>query len=387
MYSNECSNKVLMRPSSQSLSKEEVKSHRPRYKPKAQISITNTCRIMLVTKVPNNFSSSISNEVSKREEEEEEEEEYVLKMVNNDSSEIKEYFYRERSIRAVMNYPNILKIYRCFKFGKYNCFLLKYEPNGSLRDLMEAMKAVENYPREERFLLGQFIFAEVVTALKYIHIEKVVHGDLKPENILLSKDFHIRLCDFGISKFTKGNSITDFDHENNKACGGTEFYASPEQLNDENGSKITSKTDLWSLGCIIYEFFHGFNPFCYQIIDDKGSTDEKMRYNLKPLSKEQAYRNIREAKYSFPKDKYPSVVALCTELLKKESKDRKACAELEKSEFFNGVLFRALEHRIAPISHELQKKLQEELNKKTGESFIAEDIIEDEGPSFSAYDY
>ena len=98
------------------------------------------------------------------------------------------------------------------------------------------------------------IIYEVCLAIKYLHDMDIMHRDLKPENILLDGEFHAKVCDFGNSNFQRKSEIRQ------TLCGSLK-YTSFEVLVGENQTK---KTDIWSLGVIIYEIFHGRLP-----IDEK----------------------------------------------------------------------------------------------------------------------
>ena len=105
---------------------------------------------------------------------------------------------------------------------------------------------------ESRFI--KFFF-EICLALEAIHEKGIVHADLKPCNFLLSgTDMVIKLTDFGISQIMSSGYNFLYEH----AC--TLPYASPEVL---QGQRYNSKTDIWGLGCIIYEMIAGKQAYGY----------------------------------------------------------------------------------------------------------------------------
>ena len=89
-----------------------------------------------------------------------------------------------------------------------------------------------------------------MTALKQLHDLGIVYRDLKPENVLIDADGHLKLTDFGLSKFSR-------DDLTYTVCG-TALYVAPEVLY-KNGHNKT--IDFWSLGILIYEMFTGETPF------------------------------------------------------------------------------------------------------------------------------
>jgi NIMA (never in mitosis gene a)-related kinase len=89
-----------------------------------------------------------------------------------------------------------------------------------------------------------YIILDICSGLKEIHNKKIIHRDLKPNNIFISKDYKIKIGDFGISKILKDSDYTNTNYI------GTLGYMAPELLSKE---KYNNKADIWSLGCIIYE--------------------------------------------------------------------------------------------------------------------------------------
>ena len=99
------------------------------------------------------------------------------------------------------------------------------------------------------------IAAEVLEALDYIHANGVVHRDLKPENIMVDDNDHIKLIDFGIASDSASRRLT---YANFTATLGTPNYISPEQVKGKRGD---GRTDIYSMGVILYEMLSGKLPF------------------------------------------------------------------------------------------------------------------------------
>jgi serine/threonine-protein kinase len=99
------------------------------------------------------------------------------------------------------------------------------------------------------------IAIEVLKALDYIHSNGVVHRDLKPENIIVDDNDHIKLIDFGIAGDTASRRLT---YANFTAMLGTPDYIAPEQVKGKRGD---GRTDLYSMGVILYEMLTGKLPF------------------------------------------------------------------------------------------------------------------------------
>lgn len=102
------------------------------------------------------------------------------------------------------------------------------------------------------------IAGQVADALAYTHRQGVVHRDLKPANIVRLGDGAVKICDFGIARFAADNGITSRLTGTGIAMG-TPHYMSPEQIG--GGGEIDHRSDLYSLGCVLYEIATGVPPF------------------------------------------------------------------------------------------------------------------------------
>lgn len=99
-------------------------------------------------------------------------------------------------------------------------------------------------------LVSTWIF-QLILVVEYIHSCNIIHRDIKPQNIFVDKDMNLKIGDFGVSKILDGT-------ENCKTTAGTPLYFSPELIKGDHYSK---KTDIWSLGCVIYEICTLEKPF------------------------------------------------------------------------------------------------------------------------------
>jgi TolB-like protein/Flp pilus assembly protein TadD len=160
-----------------------------------------------------------------------------------------ERFLREIEISAQLHHPHILPLYDSGDAGGLLYYVMPYVEGESLRDRLAREKQL---PLDEALQLAR----EVADALSYAHSRGVVHRDIKPENILLESG-HAVVADFGIAR-----AITAAGGETLTGTGvaiGTPAYMSPEQA---AGSRdLDGRSDLYSLGCVLYEMLAGQPPF------------------------------------------------------------------------------------------------------------------------------
>jgi eukaryotic-like serine/threonine-protein kinase len=158
---------------------------------------------------------------------------------------------RERDILAALNHPNIARLYDAGIAPDGQPFLALEYVDG---------RPLDQYCREAQLgveaRLG--LFQQVVSAVAHAHSRLVVHRDLKPSNILVTPEGNVRLLDFGIAKLLEptepdGASLTEIS---GRAL--TPDYASPEQI---TGSAITTASDIYSLGVVLFELLTGTRPY------------------------------------------------------------------------------------------------------------------------------
>ncbi|XP_043567580.1 3-phosphoinositide-dependent protein kinase 1-like isoform X2 [Chiloscyllium plagiosum] len=231
------------------------------------------------------------------------------------------YVTRERDIMSRLDHPFFVKLYFTFQDDEKLYFGLSYAKNGELLKYIRKQGSFdENCTR--------FYSAEIVSALEYLHEIGIIHRDLKPENILLSEDMHIRITDFGTAKVLSSDST----QARANSFVGTAQYVSPELLTEKSACK---SSDLWALGCIIYQLVAGLPPF---------------RAGNEYL----IFQKIIKLEYEFPEKFFPKAKDLVQQLLVFEHTKRLGCEEmggyglLKAHSFFEPVAWENLHLQIPP---------------------------------------
>jgi serine/threonine-protein kinase len=160
-----------------------------------------------------------------------------------------ERFQREIRLLARLQHPHILPLYDSGTTGETSYFVSPFIEGETLRD---RLKREHQLPVDEAVRLT----LEVADALDFAHTHDVIHRDIKPENIL-QHDGHAVVADFGIARAMRRSA-----GEWTTSAGmmvGSPAYMSPEQASGER--QIDGRTDIYSLGCVLYEMLAGEPPF------------------------------------------------------------------------------------------------------------------------------
>jgi len=160
-----------------------------------------------------------------------------------------ERFLREIRIEAGLNHPHILSVYDS---GEADGFLFCVMPFIQGESLRSKLDREGQLPADEAVRICR----EIADALSFAHGQGIIHRDVKPANILLEAG-HAVLADFGLAKALSAAG----DQELTRAgfAVGTPAYASPEQAGGE--ASVDGRSDLYSLGCVLYEMLAGQPPF------------------------------------------------------------------------------------------------------------------------------
>lgn len=155
-------------------------------------------------------------------------------------------FKNESKAIAVLNHPNIVKVYDVSFGDLIQYIVMEYVDGITLKQYIEKQKSL-------RWKDAVYLTIQVLRALQHAHDKGIVHRDVKPQNIMLLADGTIKVTDFGIARFARSEHKTMTD----KAIGSV-HYISPEQA---RGEVTDEKADIYSVGVMLYEMLTGRLPF------------------------------------------------------------------------------------------------------------------------------
>ncbi|MDI6784736.1 MAG: serine/threonine-protein kinase, partial [bacterium] len=217
-----------------------------------------------------------------------------------DHTVIERFKQEVRSARRLAH-PNIVHIYDLNEELGRRFISMEYIPGKNLKDILFEKKKMA--PDE---IIR--ISIQVCSALDYAHSMKIVHRDIKPANIMLTDTGQVKVTDFGIATMLERAGLTQTG-----TMVGTPLYMSPEQT---EGTSIDGRSDLYSLGVMIYELVTGSPPFStgnisYQQVHVKPKPPKKVpeplvRIIMKCLEKNpsERYRNAKELMTDLEKNAY-----------------------------------------------------------------------------------
>jgi serine/threonine-protein kinase len=165
----------------------------------------------------------------------------------------KRQLIKEAQAVARLDHPNICAVYDFEEIGEHSFIVMQYIEGQTLSDLIRK-KSLQS---EQVVNLAQ----QIANALADAHAHGIIHRDIKPKNIMVTPSEQVKVLDFGLAKTIQKNledateSISHLSREG--LLVGTIAYMSPEQL---RGERLDYRTDIFSLGTVLYEMIWGKNP-------------------------------------------------------------------------------------------------------------------------------
>jgi eukaryotic-like serine/threonine-protein kinase len=174
-----------------------------------------------------------------------------------DSPELKERFLVEAQAAAALSHPNICVIHEVGESEDRPYIAMEYVEGETLRD------RVKKGPMKTEEALD--IVSQIAAGLGEAHAKGIIHRDIKSANIMITTKGRAKVMDFGLAKLRGGSSLT-----RTQTTLGTVAYMSPEQA---RGEELDQRTDIWSLGVVLYELLAGKLPF-------RGDHDQTLIYSI-----------------------------------------------------------------------------------------------------------
>lgn len=253
--------------------------------------------------------------------------EYAIKVLDKrhiiKEKKVKYVNIEKDTLNRLTEHPGVVRLYYTFQDERSLYFVLDLAAGG---ELLGVLKRTGSFDEE----CTRFYGAQILDSVAYMHTRGIIHRDLKPENVLLDENMHTKITDFGTAKILSldsgtrdgqdfadgaGNPLDGAETDRAVSFVGTAEYVSPELLTDKNACKAS---DLWALGCIIYQLLAGRPPF-------------------KASNEYQTFQKIVALDYHFP-DGFPPVARdLVERLLVLDPSKRLPVEHIRTHPFFDGI--------------------------------------------------
>jgi serine/threonine protein kinase len=195
-----------------------------------------------------------------------------------------------------MHHPAIVGLENSFVFkNRQLCIVMELCEGGDMAQYL-AKKTPGKQFLPEDLVLDWFL--QVCLAIQYMHEQKIMHRDIKSQNVFLTKDNRVKLGDFGIAKVLAGTN------QMAKTVIGTPYYMSPEQFRNQ---PYSFKSDVWSLGCLLYEMCCLRHAFEARDMDGLVKKIMRCSYSALPSTYSPGVQNLVKALLQLAPARRPSV--------------------------------------------------------------------------------
>ena len=215
----------------------------------------------------------------------------------------KKCVYREIEILKRVNHKNIAKLIEVINTPKQILIIQELVEGISLRDYYNREIRNQKGISEHKSMIFKKIFKQIFEAMNYLHRSHMAHRDIKLENILMTKDYHIKIIDFGFGMYNPENKLQNF------FCG-TPNYMPPEIAFKK--PYVGQKADLWSLGVLVYKLFCADFPF-------KGKNEKDL------------YKSIRRGKFTMASYTPEYIKKIIVNMIELDPNKRASCEQVLNS--------------------------------------------------------
>ncbi len=245
----------------------------------------------------------------------------ILRPQYASDAEFVERFRREARAAASLSHPNVVNIFDVGQQDGMDYIVMEHIPGETLKNVIkkEAPIAIDR---------ALEITRQIAAALNHAHQRNIVHRDIKPHNILITPDGQVKVTDFGIARAISASSFTQAG-----MVVGSVHYASPEQV---RGGVVGPQSDLYSLGCVLYELLTGKVPFsgdtsiaiALQHLQANPIPVRQLRPEVPPLVENIVQRSMAVE----PGDRYPTALAMLKEIAIAQSKLQRQYQEPDETD-------------------------------------------------------
>jgi eukaryotic-like serine/threonine-protein kinase len=207
-------------------------------------------------------------------------------------------FRREAQAAAGLNHPHVVSVFDTGDDGDRHYIVMEYVEGETLKDIL---RSEGRLPSQRAVAIG----ADVATALETAHEKGLVHRDVKPGNVMLDREGRVKVMDFGIARAAADDTLTQTG-----LVLGTASYLSPEQA---QGLPVDARSDVYSLGCVLYEMLTGRPPFeadspvsiAYQHVNEEPRPPSELEPSVPPALDAAVVRALAKD----PADRFPTAGA------------------------------------------------------------------------------
>lgn len=278
----------------------------------------------------------------------------ILKDEFLDNEDFIRRFKNESKAIAVLNHPNIVRVYDVSFGDMIQYIVMEYIDGITLKEYIDMQKVLDW--KETVHLTTQ-----ILKALQHAHENGIVHRDIKPHNIMLLQDGTIKVTDFGIARFSSNATRTMTEQ-----AIGSVHYIAPEQA---RGEKTDGKTDIYSVGVMMYEMLTGTLPF---------DGDSAVSVALMQL----------QAKAKLPREVNPDIPVGLEEItmkaMQKDPEDRyhsavEMLSDIERFRLNPGIVFNYAYHD-APVDDQKKQEEQPKKEYEDPEEDVQEEYYDEDVP-------
>ncbi len=247
----------------------------------------------------------------------------ALPLLTSSDPVARQRFEREAQAASALNHPNIVTIFDLVSDEHASYIVMEFIEGKTLGEMIP----LSGLPAEQAFRYT----LQMADALGCAHEAGIVHRDLKPQNVLISKRDHLKILDFGVAKLKSEPSGKLATYDNLTRPGaflGTTYYAAPEQF---SGGEIDQRTDVYSLGVVLYQMLAGRVPFYadnpLELLQAIYHEQPKPLRHYHPHFPPIADQIIARALNKLPQGRYPTMTAFAEDLETAREAFRKAKLE------------------------------------------------------------